>query len=88
MRRSTNYFFYKNCEYEHLLDGIIRDRLIEGIGDNGFRRRLLREDKLTLGTCIDVCLLECTRQQMLNFTGTEESSASTVHAVAQGEDTK
>lgn len=74
----------KNCEYDHLMDGIIRDRIIEGIKNNDTRRRLLREDRLTLERCIAVCrATECTQQQMLSFTGAEECNTPMVHAVTQ-----
>ena len=78
----------KNCEYADLLDGIIRDRIIEGIRDNDTRRRLLREDNLTLGKCIDMCrAAECTQQQMQSFitgaTGSSNDACENVSAVTQ-----
>lgn len=77
----------RNCEYERLLDGIIRDRIIEGIRDNDTRRRLLREDKLTLERCVDICrAAECTQQQMKSFHNDPRElgeSSETVNALTQ-----
>ena len=36
------------CEFEHLSDGLIRDRIVCGIKDEVCRARLLRESDLTL----------------------------------------
>ena len=45
----------KTCNYGSLLDSLIRDRIVVGIRDNGTRKRLLQEAKLTLNKCIDIC---------------------------------
>ena len=45
----------KTCNYGSLLDSLIRDRIVVGIGGNGTRKRLLEEAKLTLNKCIDIC---------------------------------
>ena len=45
----------KTCNYGSLLDSLIRDRIVVGIRDNGTRKRLLQESKLTLTRCIDIC---------------------------------
>lgn len=45
----------KTCNYGSLLDSLIRDRIFVGIRDNGTRKRLLLEPKLTLSKCIDIC---------------------------------
>ena len=45
----------KTCNYGSLLDSLIRDRIMVGIKDNGTRKRLLQEAKLTLNKCIDIC---------------------------------
>ena len=45
----------KTCNYSSLLDSLIRDRIVVGIKDNGTRKRLLQEAKLTLNKCIDIC---------------------------------
>ena len=45
----------KTCNYGALLDSLIRDRIVVGIRDNGTRKRLLQEAKLTLNKCIDIC---------------------------------
>lgn len=45
----------KGCEFGELTDGLIRDRIVCGIHDDQARRRLLKEDSLTLGKAIDIC---------------------------------
>ena len=47
--------FAKTCNYGSLLDSLIRDRIVVGLRDNGTRKWLLQEAKLTLNKCIDVC---------------------------------
>ena len=37
-------------------DRMIRDRVVVGIRDNGTRKKLLTESKLTLNKCIDICM--------------------------------
>lgn len=46
----------ETCNYGSFVDGLIRDRIVVGTKDNGTRKRLLRESKLTLNKCIDICL--------------------------------
>ncbi|PFX13659.1 hypothetical protein AWC38_SpisGene22240 [Stylophora pistillata] len=45
----------RTCNYGALLDSLIRDRMVVGIKDNGTRKQLLQEAKLTLNKCIDIC---------------------------------
>ncbi|XP_021347384.1 uncharacterized protein K02A2.6-like [Mizuhopecten yessoensis] len=45
----------KNCEFGELKDGILRDKIVEGIRNDGLRARLLREGDLSLQKCIDLC---------------------------------
>jgi len=45
----------KTCNYSALLDSLLRDRIVVGIRNNGTRKRLLQEAKLTLNKCIDIC---------------------------------
>ena len=45
----------KTCNYGALEHELITDRLVLGIRDNGLRKRLLQEDKLTIDKCIDMC---------------------------------
>ena len=39
-----------SCRYEELSDELIRDRLVIGVRDHNVRKRLLRENRLTLQT--------------------------------------
>ena len=71
----------KPCEFEHLLDGLIRDRIVCGIQNEGCRARLLREAELTLTKAIDICLpQEVSSQQLKSLKSTDEHS---VHAIKQ-----
>ena len=36
-------------------DRMIRDRVVVGVRDNGTRKKLLAENKLTLNKCTDIC---------------------------------
>lgn len=45
----------QNCEFEHLVDGLIRDRLVCGVSNNVVRDRLLRTDELTLAKAVQIC---------------------------------
>ena len=45
----------ETCEFGSLKDDLIRDRLVCGIRDNGQRKKLLQEPKLTLEKCFDRC---------------------------------
>ena len=67
-----------DCEFADLRDGLIRDRIVCGVRDDGIRARLLREGDLTLQKALDVCRaseLSSSQVKMLN------SGASEVHAV-------
>lgn len=45
----------KPCKFEHLSDGLMHDRIVCGIQNEGCRARLLREAELTLTKAIDIC---------------------------------
>lgn len=45
----------KDCEFEHLEDGLIRDRIVCGTNYPRVKERLLREDNLTLAKAISLC---------------------------------
>ncbi|XP_069106252.1 uncharacterized protein [Argopecten irradians] len=45
----------KSCEFGDLKDGILRDKIAEGIRSDALRARLLRESDLSLQKCIDLC---------------------------------
>ncbi|PIK34848.1 hypothetical protein BSL78_28326 [Apostichopus japonicus] len=45
----------KSCEFAQLTDTLIRDRVVCGITNDAVRARLLRDDKLTLETAIQIC---------------------------------
>ncbi|CAB3232298.1 unnamed protein product [Arctia plantaginis] len=43
------------CEFCDLKDDLIKDRLVCGVISSAIRERLLREDKLTLYTAVEIC---------------------------------
>ena len=45
----------KTCSYGELQASMLRDRIVIGIRDNGTRKKLLSESKLTSNRCIDIC---------------------------------
>ena len=68
-----------DCEFGDLKEGLIRDRIVCGIRDDGVRARLLREGDLTLQKAIDICRaseLSSSQVKMLTHSATAE-----VHAV-------
>ncbi len=70
------------CEFDALLNEMIRDRVVIGVKDSGLRARLLREKNLTLEKCLDTCrAAEMTSQQLKAIDGNGEVEA--VHAVGQ-----
>ncbi|XP_064637858.1 uncharacterized protein K02A2.6-like [Lineus longissimus] len=45
----------QTCEFQNLKDELIRDRIFCGISDDGVRKKLLQQSKLTLKLSIDIC---------------------------------
>ena len=45
-----------SCNFEHLVDGLIRDQIVYGIREKVVRERLLREKDLTLTRAVDICV--------------------------------
>lgn len=65
----------KKCEYAELEDSIVKDRIVVGIRDENTKRRLLREDGLTLQKCVDIChAAEVTAEQMKALQGAEKAN--------------
>ena len=62
----------KTCNYGSLLDSLICDRIVVGIRDNGTRKRLLQEAKLTLNKCIDICRSSEVTSAQLQAMGNQE----------------
>ncbi|KAL0867464.1 hypothetical protein ABMA27_008251 [Loxostege sticticalis] len=44
-----------SCEFNDLMEDLIKDRLVCGVNDAGIRERLLREEKLTLEKAQEIC---------------------------------
>lgn len=45
----------QHCEFEHLEDGLIKDRIVCGVYESSLRDRLLRTDDLTLDKAVKIC---------------------------------
>ncbi|XP_013196514.1 uncharacterized protein K02A2.6-like [Amyelois transitella] len=45
----------QHCEFEHLEEGLIRDRVVCGVTDGKIRDRLLRAEDLTLARAVKIC---------------------------------
>ncbi|XP_037292617.1 uncharacterized protein LOC119188801 [Manduca sexta] len=68
----------QDCAFENLRDSLIRDQIIRGISDKSLRERLLKEQKLDLTKCVNMCkMAETTQQQMKKFE--EEPSVAVVN---------
>ncbi|CAC5362482.1 unnamed protein product [Mytilus coruscus] len=66
----------KNCEFEHLKDGLIRDRIVCGTNSSRVKERLLREDGLTLDKAVGICRAdEESRKQMKTLNKEEQAHA-------------
>ncbi|CAC5393322.1 unnamed protein product [Mytilus coruscus] len=66
----------KNCELEHLKDGLIRDRTVCGTNSSRVKERLLREDGLTLDKAVGICRAdEESRKQMKTLNEEEQVHA-------------
>ncbi|CAC5406179.1 unnamed protein product [Mytilus coruscus] len=66
----------KNCEFEHLKDGHICDRIVCGMNSSRVKERLLREDGLTLDKAVAICRAdEESRKQMKTLNEEEQVHA-------------
>ena len=71
----------KLCEFEGLMDSLIRDRIVCGIRDDKCRARLLREVDLTLEKAVDICRsTEIAAAQLGTFSQRTEAAEAAVHA--------
>ncbi|XP_052750709.1 uncharacterized protein LOC116413695 [Galleria mellonella] len=70
----------QGCEFEHLVDGLLRDRIVCGILDNVVRDRLLRAEDLTLAKAVQICeAAEMSREERRQI---EEATSSGTHVDA------
>ena len=69
----------KTCNFGTLRDSLIRDRIVCGSNNTSMRERLLRERKLTLDSCIQLCrAAELSRENVKTISGVKVEE---VHAV-------
>jgi hypothetical protein len=67
----------KDCEFEHLEDGLIRDRIVCGTNSPRVKERLPREDNLTLAKAISLCRADDESRKQIKTLNDEEK----VHAL-------
>ena len=66
----------ETCEFGLLKDYLIQDRLVCGIRDNGQRKKLVQEPKLTLEKCLDSCrAAEATKLQVQDMSSQSKESS-------------
>ena len=65
----------KTCDFGTLQDNLLRDRVVLGIRENGTRKKLLAERKLTLEKCISICRATETTSKQLKEIASEEVNA-------------
>ncbi|CAC5366984.1 unnamed protein product [Mytilus coruscus] len=68
----------KNCEFEHLKDGLIRDRIVCGTNSSRVKERLLREDGLTLDKAVGICRADDESRKQMKTLNKEEQ----IHALS------
>ncbi|XP_069356777.1 uncharacterized protein [Maniola hyperantus] len=62
----------QHCEFEHLEEGLIRDRIVCGVLDSKVRDRLLRSEELTLQGALKICRAnEMSIEEKQNIEGTK-----------------
>lgn len=44
-----------SCGFGNLQDRLIKDKIVCGVRDSRLKERLLKEDNLTLDTCVKIC---------------------------------
>ena len=67
------------CEFEHLSDGLIRDRIMCRMKDEVCRARLLRESGLTLKKAINICRAqEMSTKQLKSLKGSEKQAVAAI----------
>ena len=63
------------CNFGDLTDRMIRDKIVCGIRDNGLRKSLLEDTKLTLKKCVERCkAVESSGQQAQNIVKTRQDT--------------
>jgi hypothetical protein len=64
----------KDCEFEHLEDGLIRDRIVCDTNSPKVKERLLREDNLTLAKAISLCRADKESRKQITTLNDEEKA--------------
>ena len=67
----------KTCNFGDLTSSLLRDRIVCGIQSSSLRARLLRQDNLTLDTCVKACkAAEMSKEQMNTMEKCQKASGS------------
>ena len=65
----------KTCEFGTLKDHLIRDRIVCGVRENAFRRKLLQKTGLTLSKYVDICrVAEATSAQLKKMAPSQQDA--------------
>ena len=68
-----------DCEFGDIKNDLIRDRIVCGTNSENVKKRLLREDKLTLAKAISICRAE--EESVRQIQKMNEEQGNTVHVV-------
>ena len=76
----------RTCEFGELTDSLIRDRIIEGVNNDGICSRLLREADLPLQKALDICRAsEATTTQMKSLTSEHDIPTTGIETIAKNQ---
>ena len=72
----------RTCNYSTLKDGLIRDQVVYGVGDDKVRARLLRQSELTLELAAQTCrAAEVSQLHISAFTSSSLTDSAQVHVI-------
>ena len=71
----------KSCEFGAIQDSFIKDRIVSGISKNDTREKLLREQNLTLDTCLSICRAAELSDLAINEMAQDGVNNQTINAV-------
>ena len=79
----------RTCEYGMMAEELLRDRLICGIKEDGFRKTLLQKRNLTFTMCTDICrMAEVATKQMKSIAETDTGMVQVVRRQDQDSQSK
>ena len=72
----------KTCSFQNLEEGLLRDRIVMGIRDNGTRKKLLTISKLELKKCIEICRANETTDRQLSSIACTAEAENKIHKLS------